>query len=56
MDREEKLACHRLIRRPNLGPMTFSLPLQRYASAIEALRAIPELAKRGGRGLKLPAG
>ena len=52
MDREEKLACLRLIRTPNIGPMTFSLLLQRYGSAIEALRAVPELAKRGGRSLK----
>ena len=51
MDREEKLACLRLIRTPNIGPMTFSLLLQRYGSAIEALRAVPELAKRGGRSL-----
>ncbi|MGB0518331.1 MAG: hypothetical protein ACPGMZ_07155, partial [Candidatus Puniceispirillaceae bacterium] len=29
MDREEKLACLRLIRTPNIGPMTFSLLLQR---------------------------
>ena len=55
MDREEKLACLRLIRTPNIGPMTFSLLLQRYGSAIEALRAVSELAKRGGRSLK-PAG
>ena len=55
MDREEKLACLRLIRTPNIGPMTFSLLLQRYGSAIEALRAVPKLAKRGGRSLK-PAG
>ena len=55
MDREEKLACLRLIRTPNIGPMTFSLLLQRYGSAVEALRAVPELAKRGGRSLK-PAG
>lgn len=52
MDREEKLACLRLIRTPNIGPMTFSLLLQRYGSAIEALRAVPELAKRGGRSLR----
>ena len=52
MDRKEKLACLRLIRTPNIGPMTFSLLLQRYSSAIGALRAVPELAKRGGRSLK----
>ena len=32
--------------------MTFSLLLQRYGSAIEALHAFPELAKHGGRSLK----
>ena len=55
MDREEKLACLRLIRTPNIGSMTLSLLLQRYGSTIEALRAVPELAKRGGHSLK-PAG
>ena len=35
--------------------MTFSLVLQRCGSAIQALRAVPELAKRGGCSLK-PAG
>ena len=52
MDREEKIAHLRLIRTPNIGPMTFSLLLQRYGSAADALRAVPELAKRGGRTLK----
>jgi DNA processing protein len=52
MDREEQIAHLRLIRTPNIGPMTFSLLLQRYGSAVEALRAVPELAKRGGRTLK----
>ena len=52
MDHEEKLACLRLIRTPNIGPMTFSLLLQRYGSATEALRVVPELAKRGGRNLE----
>lgn len=56
MDCEEKLACLQLIRTPNIGPVTFSLLLQRYGSAIEALRSVPELAKRGGQSLKLPAG
>ena len=52
MDREERLAHLRLIRTPNIGPMTFSLLLQRYGSATAALRAVPELANRGGRSLK----
>ncbi len=52
MDREEQIAHLRLIRTPNIGPMTFSLLLQRYGSATAALRAVPDLAKRGGRTLK----
>ena len=52
MGREEKFACLRLIRTPNIGPMTFSLLLQRYGSAIKALRAFPEVAKHGARSLK----
>ena len=52
MDHEEQIAHLRLIRTPNIGPMTFSLLLQRYGSATAALRAVPELAKRGGRTLK----
>ena len=52
MDREEQIAHLRLIRTPNIGPMTFSLLLQRYGSAADALRAVPELAKRGGRTLQ----
>jgi DNA processing protein len=52
MDREEQIACLRLIRTPNIGPMTFSLLLQRYGSAAEAFRAVPDLARRSGRTLK----
>ena len=52
MDSEEQIAWLRLIRTPNIGPMTFSLLLQRYGTAIEALRAVPDLARRGGKSLK----
>ena len=48
MDREEQLAHLRLIRTPNIGPMNFSLLLQRYGSATAALRAVPELASVAG--------
>ena len=51
----EKLACIRLIPTRNIGPMTYHLLIKRYGSAREALRAIPELARRGGRRLE-PAG
>jgi len=52
---EERVAHLRLIRTPNIGPMTFSLLMQRYGSAAAALRAVPDLVKRGGRSLT-PAG
>lgn len=52
MDRDEQIASLRLIRTPNIGPMAFSLLLQRYGSARAALDAVPELARRGGRSLK----
>ena len=52
MDRDEKIAHLRLIRTPNIGPMTFTLLMQRYGSAVAALGAVPELAQRGGRNLK----
>ena len=52
MEMSEKLACIRLIRTRNIGPMTYRLLMKRYSSAHEALRAIPELARRGGRKLE----
>ena len=52
MDKDEQIASLRLIRTPNIGPMTFILLLQRYGSARAALDAVPELARRGGRSLK----
>ena len=52
MEMSEKLACIRLIQTRNIGPMTFSLLMKRYGSEHEALRAIPELARRGGRKLE----
>lgn len=39
----------RLIRSENIGPITFRRLLDRFGSATAALRALPELARRGGR-------
>lgn len=39
----------RLIRSENVGPVTWHALCQRFGSPGEALRALPELAKRGGR-------
>jgi DNA processing protein len=38
----------RLISSENVGPITFRQLINRFGSAAEALRALPELAKRGG--------
>lgn len=47
----------RLARTENVGPVTFDQLIQRYGEAGEALAALPELARRGGRmgGLKVPS-
>ncbi|GLQ07664.1 DNA-processing protein DprA [Sneathiella chinensis] len=45
----EKLDWLRLIRSENVGPVTFYHLLGRYGSAGEALKALPELARNGGR-------
>lgn len=44
-DRMDRL---RLIRSPRIGPVTYRALLARFGSAGEALRAVPDLARRGG--------
>ncbi|MFN3233648.1 MAG: DNA-processing protein DprA [Alphaproteobacteria bacterium] len=39
----------RLIRSPHVGPVTFRSLMARFGSASDALAALPELARRGGR-------
>jgi DNA processing protein len=43
-----RLACLRLIRSENVGPVTFRELIQHFGSAEEALAALPELSRRGG--------
>lgn len=45
----ERLARLRLSRSENVGPVTFRHLLSRYGTAMAALEALPELARRGGR-------
>jgi len=45
----ERLARLRLIRTENVGPVTFRHLLARYRTAADALDALPDLARRGGR-------
>lgn len=51
----EKLSWLRLSRTDNVGPITFYRLLERFGSASEALEALPELSKRGGRSKPLKA-
>lgn len=45
----------RLVRTPNIGPLTFQKLLARYGTATAALEALPEIASRAVRGrLELP--
>lgn len=45
----ERLARVRLARSENIGPITFRQLIRRFGSAIAALDALPDLARRGGR-------
>jgi DNA processing protein len=45
----ERLDWLRLIRTENVGPITFNRLIERYDTATAALKALPELAQRGGR-------
>jgi DNA processing protein len=40
----------RLIRSPNIGPVTYRQLMSRFSSAAAALDALPDLAARGGKG------
>lgn len=50
LDDAQRLACLRLIRSENVGPVTFRELINHYGGAQAALDALPELARRGGRG------
>ena len=53
MKQDEKIARLRLLRSNNIGPVTSFLLISRYGSAIEAIRALPELTKRSRNRAKL---
>ncbi len=55
LDEQERLHWLRLIRTDNIGPITFYQLIENFGSAGEALRALPELSKRGGRKKPLQA-
>ena len=45
----QRLACLRLIRSDNVGPVTFRELINHFGGAEPALAALPELSRRGGR-------
>jgi DNA processing protein len=45
----------RLARTENVGPVTFDQLIQRFGTAGKALTALPDLARRGGRPIRLAA-
>ncbi len=51
----ERIAALRLFRTENVGPITFYQLVERFGSASEALLALPELSRRGGRKKPLKA-
>ncbi len=50
LDEAERIACLRLIRSENVGPVTFRELINHFGGARAALDALPDLARRGGRG------
>ncbi|MGQ0672353.1 MAG: DNA-processing protein DprA [Hyphomicrobium sp.] len=48
LDEAERVACLRLIRSANVGPVTFRELINHYGGAAAALDALPDLAARGG--------
>ena len=53
LDDRGRLACLRLIRSENVGPVTFRELINHFGGAQEALDAVPELSRRAGRGRPL---
>ncbi len=49
----DAVAKLRLIRSENIGPVTYRQLLQRFGSAVAAVDALPDLARRGGRTLRI---
>ena len=49
LDGAQRLACLRLIRSDNVGPVTFRELINHFGGAEQALAALPELSRKGGR-------
>lgn len=55
LSHSDRIDWLRLARTPQVGPVTFGKLLARFGSASDALDALPELARRGGRKTPLTA-
>ena len=53
LDDAQRLACLRLIRSENVGPVTFRALINQYGGAQQALAALPEVGRRSGSGRAL---
>ena len=53
LPQETRLAWLRLIRSENVGPTTFRTLINRFGGAAAALEALPDLAARGGRTIRV---
>ena len=49
LSQDEAFARIRLLRSPNIGPISYRQLLRRFGSAVAALDGLPGLAKRGAR-------
>ena len=49
LSQQEAFARIRLLRSPNIGPVSYRQLLRRYGNARDALDALPDMGKRGGR-------
>ena len=53
LDDTQRLACLRLIRSENVGPVTFRELINHCGGAEQALAALPDLSRRGGRAIRI---
>ncbi len=52
LGQDEAFARIRLLRSPNIGPVSYAQLLARFGGAVAALEALPDLGKRGGRSYR----
>ena len=52
LSQEEAFARIRLLRSPNVGPVSYAQLLRRFGNAYAAVEALPDLASRGGRAYR----